>query len=308
MTVAPTTQEWWSFTPPGGPEVSLSQPWLSTTTIGGARLNIPTFRGNNYEVPFRNGMLYRQKWAGSRTITLLMQVNGIDPATGQPATSDQILAWNNNFAYIRQALYVVDPLGSNQGKLTRRWYITQNGIPAVVAASAMAEVGSDLAPTMTGRTRADFTADLVLADPYFYGATQTAVIAANSPVTLAPLGEAVVGSGFSSSVSTFTCLLTGPLHFPALFNQTAGSTGVQVTYGDVIASGSTVALDFLAYTAVTNTGISVLNKISHAGSNMWFCLTPSPVPGQAAANVVTLNTTDPTDTGSATLVWNDTYV
>ncbi len=211
-----TTPEWWSWTPPDGPEISLAQPWMTVSTFGGSRLGLPTLRGNDYEVPFRGGLQHRQKYPNARTVSMVMEVNGTDPATGQPATSDQILAWNNNFQYIRAAMWTRDPLGSVQGILTRRWYLTQGtNPPAVVAASAMGELGGSMDPSMTGRTRADFTVDVVLADPYFYGAQQSATIGAGATVVLNALGEGIVGEGYASTVSSFTCQLTGPLTAPS---------------------------------------------------------------------------------------------
>ena len=306
----PTTDEWWSFTPPGGAEVSLAEPWLTTTTFGGSRLGIPALRGNDYEVPFRAGLQHRPKFPNSRTVTLAMSVSGTDPATGAPATTDQVLAWNNNFQAIRQAFWTRDPLGSTQGTLTRRWRL--GSLPGtIVTASAMAEIGSDMAPAMTGRTRADFAVDLVLSDPYFYGLQQTRVIGAGGPVTLSALGEGIVGEGYSSDVFSFTCQLKGPLHFPVLTNSTAtsaaSSTGVIFAYQDVVALGETVIVDFLNFTVVSSTGASKISKVAHAGSRMWFCLVPGTTPGQPGLNQVALTTLDATDTGTATLSWNDCY-
>lgn len=307
--MANTTIEWWSWTPPGGPEISLAQPWLSTSTFGGSRLGLPTLRGSDYEVPFRAGLQHRQKYPNSRTISLVMEVSGTDPATGAPATSDQILQWNNNFAYIRQALWTRDPLGSVQGVLTRRWYLTQgSNPPAVIAAAAMAEIGGSMDPAMTGRTRADFTADLVLADPYFYGAQQSVTIGAGSAVLLSALGEGIVGEGYASAVSSFTCQLTGPLTAPTLRNATAGANGVQVTYLGTVAPGEVVTLDFLAFSAVSSRGPNVVSQVKHAGARFWFCLVPSAAPGQAGLNSVSLTTLNAVDTGTATVQWNDCYV
>lgn len=303
------TSEWWSWTPPGGPEISLAQPWITVSTFGGSRLGLPTLRGNDYEVPFRAGQQYRPKYPNSRTISLVMEVSGTDPVTGAPATDDQILAWNNNFQYIRQAFWTRDPLGSTQGQLTRRWYLTQgSNSPAVIAATAMAEIGGTMDPAMTGRTRADFTGDLVLADPYFYGAQQNVVIAAGAHVALNALGEGIAGEGYASAVNSFTCQLTGPLTAPTLRNNTAGANGVQVTYLNSVAPGEVVTLDFLAFSAVSSLGPNVVAKVKHAGSRMWFCLVPSSTPGQPGLNDVTLTTLNAVDTGTATVSWNDCYL
>jgi len=307
-----TTDEFWSWRAPNGPDISLAQPWLTISTIGGSRFGMPGLRGNDYEVPFRAGLQHRQKYPNARTVSLVMSVSGTDPLTGAPATDDQVLAWNNNFRYIRQAFWTRDPIGSAQGKLTRRWRLgTFPG--TVVAASAMAEIGGTMDPSMTGRTRSDFTVDLVLSDPYFYSAQQqSAVIGIGNPVTLTALGEGIVGEGQASSVFSFTCVLTGPLNFPTLANATAtsaaSSAGVLFSYNDSVALGETVTVDFLRFTATSSTGADKTSKIRHAGSRMWFCLVPPPDPAVPGSNSVTLTTLNATDTGTATVAWNDVYV
>jgi hypothetical protein len=309
--ISHTVNEWWSWTAPGGPEISLAQEWLTISTIGGSRFGMPGYRGSDYEVPFRAGLQHRQKFPNSRTVSLVMSVSGTDPVTGLPASTDQVLAWNNNFQYVRQAFWVNDPLGSAQGMLTRRWYLTQAGTSQVVAGTAMAELGGSMDPTMTGRTRADFTVDLVLSDPFFYGAQQSVTLAPGSPTTLTALGEGIVGMGYASPVSSFTVALDGPLSFPTLTNGSAASaagSSVGFTYNAAVAFGETVTVDLLAATAMSSTGANVSSKISHAGSRMWFCLVPSTTPGQPGFNAVTLSTLNPTDTGTATAQWADCYV
>jgi hypothetical protein len=309
MTIPPLVNEWWSWTPQNGPEISLAQPWLTISTFGGSRFGLPTLRGSDYEVAFRAGMQHRQKYPNSRTVSLVMAVSGTDPDTGLPATDDQILAWNNNFQYIRQAMWTRDPLGSVQGMLTRRWYLTQPGQPpAVVAATATGELGGSMDPAMTGRTRADFTTDVVLADPYFYGAAQSVTIAAGATAVLAPLGEGIVGEGYASQVNSFTCLLNGPLTTPTVRNAIAGPNGVQFTYLGTVAPGEVVTVDFLAFTATSSLGPNVAGQVKHAGARFWFCLVPSPDPALPAANPVSLTTLNAVDNGTATLQWNDCYV
>ena len=56
---------------------------------------------------------------------------------------------------------------------------------------------------MNGRTGAAFTVDLLLADPYFYGAQRTQAIT-TSGGTITGLGEGVVGDGFATAVNSFT--------------------------------------------------------------------------------------------------------
>ena len=152
--------------------------------------------------------------------------------------------WNANWQKIRQSFWNRGARGSLQGKLTRRWSIGYQGAPAsIVQASAMAEIGSDMAPSMTGRARADFSVDLVLADPYFYGATnRTATLAYGVPQNVVANGEGVVGEGWPSAVNDFTVVLNGPLTTPKITNATEG---LAVQYNGTIAGGKSVTLDIL---------------------------------------------------------------
>jgi hypothetical protein len=302
--MANTTTEYWSWTPGRtqgfGTEVSLAQDWLNIKTLGGSRFAVPVLRGTDYEIPFRAGSSWRAKYPGPRTITLVMWTAGIDQTTGHPAT-DQFTQWSQNWQKIRQMFYARGAQGSLQSKLTRRWYVGYQGAgPAIVQATAMAEIASDLAPSMTGRTRNDFTTDLLLADPYFYGPARTATLAYNVSQDITSNGEGVVGEGWPSAVSSFTIVLNGPLTTPKILNSTEG---VAVQYNGTIASGHTVTLDILRNTAVSDAGANVVAGVSHYGARMWMALTG----GENPHNSLILTSTNGADTGTAVLSWMDAY-
>ena len=40
---------------------ALNQPYWNIATFGGSRAGLPTLRGQNYEVPYRAGQLWRAK-------------------------------------------------------------------------------------------------------------------------------------------------------------------------------------------------------------------------------------------------------
>lgn len=247
-------------------------------------------------MPYRSGLQWRPKYANSRTVTLVMWTVGIDQASGNPGT-DQRLSWNDNWNTIRKAFWNRGSGGSQQGTLVRQWFITQSS-PQMVTASAMAEIAGSMEPTMTGRTRATFSVDLLLSDPYFYGAQQSQTLAYNTGTTVTNLGEGVVGESFSSSVCGFTLKLNGPLTSPTLTNSTAG---VSVTYGANIASGHYVLLDVLNYTALSDTSVNNIQFVGHAGSRMWMCLLPG-------NNTLALTSLNGGDTGTCQLVWNPPYL
>lgn len=241
-------------------------------------------------------MQWRPKYPNARTVTLVMWVAGIDQTSGNPAV-DQRLAWNDNWNAIRKSFWNRGIAGSLQGTLVRQWYITQ-GSPQMITANALAEIAGTMEPTMTGRTRATFSVDLLLSDPYFYGAQQTQTLAYNTPATVTNLGEGVVGESFSSSVCGFTVKLNGPLTSPTLTNST---TGVAVTYGANIASGHFVTLDVLNYTALSDASANNVQFVGHAGSRMWMCLVPG-------ANTLALTSLSGGDTGTCLLTWNPPYL
>jgi hypothetical protein len=294
MPLASTTTEFWQWN-----GVSLNMPMWNLTTWGGSRQDAPTLRGQNYVVAYRAGQMWRAKMPDQRTLSMAMWAAGIDQNTGLPA-ADQRLAFNSNFQQLRSMFWAQGVGGSAQGALTRRWYVTQGGSPVVVAATAQAEVAGTMQPVMTGRTRADFTVDLLLADPYFYGAQQTQSLAYNSPANVTNLGDGAIGFGQPSVTSgvNFTIQLNGPLTSPKLTNSTAG---VSVTASYTIAAGHSCLLDVLNYTAVDDASASHIGVVSHTGARPWMILLPG-------TNVMQLTSANGGDTGSALLTWSPPYL
>jgi hypothetical protein len=243
-------------------------------------------------VPYAAGQTYRQKYPDSRTITLMMWTAGINQTSGNPDPTNQLLTWNNNYQQLRAAFWVRNANGSAQAPLVRQWSL---GTGTLVSATAMAEIAGTMEPTMTGRTRADFQVDLLLADPYFYGASQNQTLAYNTVTAVTNLGEGVVAEG---SGGTFTIQLNGPLTNPTLTNST---TGVSVTYGATIASGHYVLVDTVGFSALTDAAANVIAQISHAGARRWMVLA-------SGSNSLKLTSTNGGDTGTAALVWTPPYL
>jgi hypothetical protein len=284
--------EYWSFIPVYGPdagtEISLQMQHWNIGVWGGSRFSLPTLRGQDIEQPYRAGMQNRPKFPNSRTITLGMWTAGINQVTGQPDTADQILAFNNNVQQLRQMFYQRGPSGSVQSQLRRRWRVTQQGLAQVVTATAMCEIAGTMEPTNMGRTSAAFSVDLLLADPYFYGAARELAIG-TAGGSIFGAGEGVVGEGYPSPVSAFTLSLSaGPV---TVTNQTAG---VSVTYGATIAN-SPVLLDILNSTAADDAGNNVIANVSHSGARPWMVLVPG-------SNVISVSA------GTATFNFSDCYV
>lgn len=220
-------------------------------------------------------------------MTLLMWTNGSATPTQFPAT-DQRLAFNNNWQSLRQMFWTRGPGGSVQGQLQRNWYLTQGGTNKLVTSTTMAEIAGSMDPAMQGRTGASFSVDLLLSDPYFYGAQQVQAVTGTG-TTLTGLGEGIVGEGYPSAVNAFTVAITGPC---TVTNATAG---VSFTF-----AGGTptfpVTIDILNNTAVDSGGANWISSITHAGSRMWMCILPG-------VNSINVN-----GGATATFKWNDAYI
>lgn len=262
-----------------------SQYW-NIATLGGSRFGLPTLRGSDYAVAYRAGQAWRAKYPDERTITLAMWVDGDASAAVAYPAPDPRLAFNNNLQSLRQQLWTRGPGGSVQGQLQRNWYLTQ-GTNKLVTSTAMAEIAGSMDLTMYGRTAAAFSADLLLSDPYFYGALQTVACTGASTICTA-LGEGIAGEGYPSPVANFSVLLS------AAATVTNTTAGVAFTFSAAGASYP-VTVDVLNYTVVDNTGNNLVAGLTHSGSRMWLCLLPG-------NNVIQVSA------GTATLRWNDCYI
>jgi hypothetical protein len=266
---------------------ALNQPYWNISTLGGSRFSLPVLRGQNYEVPYRAGQVWRPKYPDQRTITLAMWLTGVASASVAYPAPDQRLAFNNNLQSLRQLFWTRQGAGGSlQGQLQRNWYLTQ-GTNKLVTSTAMAEIAGSMDLTMSGRLHAGFSVDLLLADPYFYGAQQS-VACTGASTTCTALGEGVVGEGQPSSVAGFTVQLS------AAATVTNGTAGVGFSFS---AAGAQypVTVDVLNYTVVDNAGINQVAGLTHTGSRMWMVLLPG-------ANVITVSA------GTATFRWNDEYL
>lgn len=265
---------------------ALQQPYWNITTFGGSRNNVPVLRGADYPVPYRAGQAWRAKYPDERTIAMTMWLDGSGSANHAWPAADTRLAFNDNWQALRQQFYTRGAQGHVQGQLQRNYYMTQAGTAKLVTGTAMAELSGSMDLTMNGRFGAAFTVDLLLNDPYFYGAVQSQGIT-TAGGTITNLGEGVAGEGFPSAVHAFTVTCS------AATTVTNTTAGVSFT----IASGPSfpVTVDVLNYLVTDNAGVNQVAKFSHTGSRLWMCLVNG-------ANVIT-NTG-----GTATFAWNPPYV
>ena len=258
--------------------------------MGGSRFAAPLLRGQNVAVPYRAGQNWRPKFPDARTLTLTMWVDGQGyggSGGSYPAGADQRLSFNTNWQQLRQMFFNrSSAAGSAQGQLTRNWYILQNGSPTMVTSTAAAEIAGSMDLTMNGRTNAAFSVDLLLSDPYFYGAQQVHGISGSTSIT--GLGEAVVGEGWPiTGLNAFTVQVSAP---GTVTNVTAGCSFT-------ISSGPAfpVTVDILNQTVTDTNGANQTQYFSHSGSRLWMCVLPG-------VNLIT------TTAATTTFTYNDCYL
>lgn len=271
--------------------VSLHQYGWSVTTLGGSRIDLPPRRGENIKLANRRGTKHRPKIPDSRILSLQMWVTGADPATGIPA-ADQVLRWNDSWDFLKRLVW------KSQGRqvtLTRRQWLTVDGTPTMVIADALVEISDTMSPTMTGRTRADFVMNLLMADPFFYDRTQRQIrVDLDTPTSIDNPGH--------DDAIDMEIDFVGKLTAPTLTNATP-EPNVWVKSSQAITAGRTVRLDVGSYQANYIAGAigTVLGSISHAGSLSWMKLEPE-------GNLVTLTSTSGSDAGHALVRYRPVYV
>jgi hypothetical protein len=268
--------------------VALQQPYWNIATFGGSRSGLPTLRGQNYQVPYRAGQLWRAKYPDQRTITLTMWTDWQMSAGQSYPAGDPRRAFNDNWQALRQLFWYRSAGGSVQGQLQRNWFLTQGGTGTMVTSTAMAEIAGSMDPTMNGRLSAAFSVDLLLADPYFYGAQQVQAVTTAGGTITNP-AEGVAGEGYASAVNGFTVALTAAA---TVTNLTAG---VAFTHSGAGVASWPVTLDILRYTATDNAGNNVIAGLAHTGGRAWMCLLNG-------ANVITVSA------GTATFTYNPPWV
>lgn len=221
----------------------------SVTTFGGGRFDLPPLRGDDVQFAYTPGKTWKPKEADSRVITLTMWAVGADPDTGVPA-ADARLAFNDNWNLLRRLFW--RPKGT-QVTLTRRWLLTDpnTGLGSMQVASGLAQIAGPMQPTMTGRTRAEFSVDLLMADPFFYGPPATATVNLGASTVVTNPGDDIAAH------SGVTVDLVGPLTNPTLLNLSTDPTS-WVSLDGALVGGQTVRLDVARFTvAVTAGGGSV---------------------------------------------------
>jgi hypothetical protein len=158
--VANTTNEYWSYA-----GVSLQTFAYNIQTIGGDRIGVPTIRGTDITIPFRDGDTFMPKAAGPRVISLGMWVQGSD-TDGNTTARGTEEEFDRNWARLRKLFWGSPRKQFPLSKTVSYWKADGTRVP--VRVTAQASFSGGLSPTMTGRNRGRFTVDLLLTDPWFY--------------------------------------------------------------------------------------------------------------------------------------------
>ena len=222
------------------------------------------------------------KVVDARTITLGMWVIGAEEDGSMP-TGTAAAQFDENFRKLRSLLWTPN----RQITLTKRFYV--NGV--LKTASAKAQFVSGIAPVMQGRTRAVFTVDLRLSDPYFYG-PEVNVALAN--------GSQTVTIGGDDITRAIKLHVDGPRVNVKVRNNTLD---VDVEHISNLSSGDDLDIDVKNYTAVTDTTLlpafNSVGSIRHTGSPHWLLLQPG-------ANSITVSSTS--GTGLVTLTYQEAWL
>lgn len=251
-----TTSEFWDID-----GVPLNSYCWNIKSYGGSRQSLPKLRGDNRQLPYRPGRRHSKKVPDSKVITLAMWVAGVDPDTGTPSTADQSIQWNDNWDALRRLIWKP----GEQIKLTKRWW--RNAMsPELMTATASAEIAGEMEPSMTGRSRADFAIDLLLADPFFYGDEVNVSIPLNTDFSVVNPGDSKV------MYESFSIYFGGQLVNPMLLNTT---NGVWMKINTLIPTSTGVTIDVGNFKATRSTdGGSVAPSISQGGARHWMVLEP----------------------------------
>ena len=262
-----TTDEYWDID-----GSSLNVPGWNLSTLGG-RFTVPPLRGEDTTCPYVPGDQHGDYVPGSRVLTFNMWLAGADRSSGA-LNVDQRRAWNDNWKYLTRLFWTP----KREFVVTRRLWLTdpdaETDAGVIQTTTARGFYSAGLDAQMTGRTRATFTVDVKLADPFFYGPVVETTIDVADPEVITNPGD------FDAGHRNISVVLHGPLTNPTLTNSTP-DPDVWVKYLGSLDTGKTLTLNIEAFTAIASAPPDIaipeysLNRggyISHGGAHNWMGL------------------------------------
>lgn len=232
----------WSF---GGTDL-ISAGAYKVTVIDDAQGSASP-RGDNPEIPQREGRLHVNKYFEQRRLSLGMAVYASSVAT-----------FETNLNTLK-ALF---------GKRTRQ---TLSRIMAdATTHSVSAEVIGDLNLVQTGPTSAKMTVDFLLADPFFRLSTKTTV---TSTIIAATHSFTVTNGGNVQDRSAVITLTGGSsgLYYPKITNAT---NGVYCGYNANIGDGIPIVFDTANWTVTQGGSGNLIVNAYHSGDSYFMVLEP----------------------------------
>lgn len=285
-----TTETFWSVD-----GVSLQTYAFNITTLGDDRDGVPPLRGSDIEIPYMPGTMWVPREVDSRYITLGMWVVGANEDGTIPTGETSRRIYERNWRKLRRLLWTP----RRQFTLTKKfWVLTEeleeagvdlseslsDGLWTLYEASARGTFAGGLSPNMTGGTRATFTVDILLSDPFFYGA----------PIEI-PFSTQT-GEGFPGPTQSIVVLgddrtlnieidLEGPLTGPQITHD-AG----YVRYGTEVPDDESATLEIKHFRATQFTSgepFRASGYVKHSGNKFWFFLDPGEVTVELSAQAGT---------------------
>lgn len=215
---------------------------------------LPPVRGDNAEIPMREGRPHLEKTFDQRILSLGMYLKGSSISDFESKLDTfKLLFGKRARQYLTRAM---------NGGATRRVY-------AEVTKFDVSQEGNDFARIVV---------DFLLAEPFFRSTTQTNVL---TSISTSPQTFTITNAGTVEDRGAIITL-TGPLNYPKLTNIT---NGVWVGYNDVIGAGNAVVIDSSLFTCLLGAS-NALNKLVHSGDAYFFKLQP----GSNSLSLETLTT------------------
>lgn len=228
-------------------------------------LSTPSFRGEDLMVANQHGQSWVPKYYDAQTLTMAMWVRGAAQSAGQGATGGDKQLFQANWNNLVRLLLTP----GRQFDLTKRIYDYQygSGALALYTATAKAELGNTIKPSMKGKAAAKFMVDLKLTDPRFYDTTLR---------NAGPLGASqVVNVDGNANTSNIIITITGARNNITIRNVT---TGNEFTINIDVLSGDNAVIDVKNYDATYNPSgqpsYDVSSRVINLVSPIWFDLKP----------------------------------
>jgi hypothetical protein len=245
-----STSEYWSVD-----GVSLQTHAFNVVSLA-TKFSSPKMRGSDRQYAYQHGKAHRRRWADEGSVTLGMWVIG-QLESGEVPESRRAEFRRN----MRKLIHLFTSIDGTEFDLTKRWYDEDTG--ALMAATGKGLVPTGLEPGMEGGPyRAKFVVDVLMADPFFYGAEITVAVPLNTDVVIDVPGDA--------ATNAVTVEFLGALSNPLLTNQTP-VPDVTVKIGSSIASDDAVFIDVAQTTVLRdNDGANLIGTLTHSGARPWF--------------------------------------